>query len=238
MPVLALTVAPTATTAIDLITDALIEIGVLGAGQTPAAEDAALGLRYLNRLVQKWSNTPLMMPVVTQVSVSLTGAASYTIGPTGDVVTTRPLSVVDAYAVDSGGLRWGVRVYGRQEWNAVGDPNTSGGPPSIVYYERSTTNGRVYVYPRSTGYTLQLDCLSLIGSFDLATTVGLPDGYESAIVLSLAEELTGPYTRPASMDLKVRAKGARAAIKRTNLDPLMLSQPLAEGEDFQIERGY
>lgn len=229
------------TTALDLITDALSEIGVIGVGQSVPAEDAALSLRYLNRMVQRWSNTQMMMPVVAQVSVTLNGALSYTIGPSGaDVTAARPISVVGAYSEDAGGIRYDCDVLSRQEWNAIGDPQTAGGPPDGVYYERTAgTTGRIYTHPKSTGYTLKLDCLSLITSYTLLTSVTLPPGYESAIVLSLAEDLCGPFGKRADLDLKMRAKGARMVVKRTNAEPLLLKQELAAGEEYyEIERGY
>ena len=64
------------TTAIELITDALTEIGVAEAGQSVAPEDAALGLRKLNQLMQRWTNARLTFPTLTIISVPLTGAAS------------------------------------------------------------------------------------------------------------------------------------------------------------------
>ena len=238
MPVLALTSVGPSTTALDLISDALAEIGVLGAGQTAAPEDAAIGLRYLNRLVQRWSNSPLQVPVVTQVDVPLTGAQTYTIGPSGaDVTADRPLTVVAARAVDSGDLRHPLDVLARNEWGMIANRG-DGGAPGFVYYERAMPNGILHVYPTGSGYTVELDCLSIIERYELATVVSLPDGYESALVLSLAEDLCGPFGKRGEMELRGRAKGARAVVKRTNAEPLMQEQPLRAHTDFEIERGW
>ncbi len=45
---------PAPITALDLITDAYLEAGIIGAGETLAAEDAAFGLSKLSRLFDAW----------------------------------------------------------------------------------------------------------------------------------------------------------------------------------------
>lgn len=223
-------------TALDLITDALRELGVVGAGQVAAADDADLGLRYLNRLVQDWSNTKLMMPVVTQVSVNLTGQQSYTIGPSGaDVTAARPIKVVNAYS-ELSSQRYHCDVITREQWTALANLSDGGSVPNRVYYQRSNP-GRIWVHPVvSGGPVLKLDCLSLITSFSLSGNVTLPEGYETALVLSLAERLAGSFGRAVSADLKSSARGARAVVKRTNAEPLYLE--IDREEDFDIQRGY
>jgi hypothetical protein len=227
------------TTALELVTDAAVEIGVVATGQTLSAGDSALMLRKLNQRLGTWSNARLMTPTLAEVSVTLNGAQSYTIGPSGaDVTATRPLKVERASATDAGGIEYPVRVLTREEWDAIAFKNVSGGPPDCVWYDAQNTTGRVYVYPKSTGYTLKLDCLSRLATFaTLATTCALPDGYENAIVLTLAEDCAGSFSRPITPDLARRARGARAAIKRTNTETLLLEiDPAAE--PYQIERGF
>jgi hypothetical protein len=225
------------TTALQLINDAADEIGVSESGQTLPSEDAQRMLRKLNQRLEVWSNTRLMLPTLTEISVPLDGSASYTIGPTGDVEAARPIRVESATAVDSAGLEWGVEVLNRDQWNAIGFKNVDGGPPACIWYDAQNTNGRVYVYPRSTSYTLKLDCLTVLASFSLSTECTLPPGYEAAIVLTLAEDCAGLFGKPISPDLRMRAMGARNAIKRVNTEPLLLDVwPAAQ--PYQIERGY
>ena len=225
------------TTALDLITDALIEIGCADVGQSVPSEDADLGLRYLNRVLQRWSNMRLLIPAVTNVSVTLTGAGSYTIGPTGVVVTTRPNKVLHARASDAGGTDYPVRIISRAEWDIISVKAVNGGPPEVIWYQATNTDGTLNVYPRSTGYTLTLGCQSLLASFaGLATAVTLPEGYESALVLTLADDLTAPFQVRERQDVQRRAAAATRVLKRTNAEPLLMR--VAESTDFEIERGY
>jgi hypothetical protein len=46
-------------TLLDIATDAFIELGVYGPGETVSPEDAALALRYANRLIANWNNERL-----------------------------------------------------------------------------------------------------------------------------------------------------------------------------------
>jgi hypothetical protein len=229
------------TTALTLITDAMAQANLAEQGQELSADEGALGLRYLNRLMGKWSQMRLLFPVPASYSVTLTGAGSYTIGPTGDVVGLRPIKVLSAYATDSGGTSYGVHLRTQDQWDAIAVKASTGGPPEQVYYEPSSTNGRVWVYPVATGYTLQLDALALLTSFaSLSTDLTLPDGYEAAIVPTLADELCSSYGVQTPGDVLRRAAGAVRALKRTNSEPLLVQHDMAESgrETFRISRGY
>ena len=227
------------TTAISLITDALTELGIAGNGSAVQAEDAALGLRKLNQLLQRWANSRLTFPVLTEISVPTTGAASYTIGPSGAVVAARPLKIDRVTAIDANGVEYDVRVLSRALWDGIAVKDVDGGPPSHVWYDAQATNGRLYVYPQSSGYTLKLDCQTLFTSFELTSTdVTLPEGYESAIYLNLADDLAASYGKQTSPDTRRRAAGAMRVIKRTNTEPLTLEIDGSTPGPFEIERGY
>lgn len=227
------------TTALDLITDALLEIGVAESGQSVNAEDGAIGLRYLNRLLQRWTNAPAMFAVLPEVSVTLTGAGSYTIGPSGGTVAVRPIRIDGAVYVDAGGLESPVTVLSRAQWDAIAVKSVTSSVVSEVWYDATVTDGTVHVYPKGSSGTLKLQGASLLTSFaGLSTAVTLPDGYESAIVPSLAIDLAPAFQVPVSQDLRIKATGAIRAIKRMNTEPLHLSVGLVGGQTYQIERGY
>lgn len=226
------------TTAAQIIDDALQEIGVLGAGQTAYAEDATLCLRKLNQILQSWSTGRLYVPYLAQVTVTLSGLASYTIGPAGAVVAARPIRVESASARDASGYDYDVSVKTREEYDGIAIKGTTGGPPECVFYDKTLTNGTLYVYPKGSGYTLTLDCLSLLTSFaSVSTTLTLPEGYERALYLTLADESAAAFGRTVSPDTRRRQAGAIKAIKRINAEPMLLDIDTG-GELFQIERGY
>jgi hypothetical protein len=227
------------TTALTLITDAMGELGLVGAGQTPTSNDADLCLRYLNRLFERWSNMRLLQPVLTQISVTMTGAASYTLGPGGSPVTVRPMKVLSVTYVDAGGLESPVDILTREQWDAIPNKADTGTYPECVWYAPELTNGVLYVYPKPSAGTLKVDCLAVMQSLALSATLTLPAGYESAIVATLADDIAGQFGRPVPADVRRRAAGAVRALKRTNYEPLLMVQELAmSGDTGEIERGY
>jgi hypothetical protein len=226
------------TTAATIIADALIEIGAQGAADTTPAEDQALCLRKLNQIMQRWSNSRLAVPVLTEISVPMTGAQSYTIGPSGVVVAARPIKAMSATAIDGSGLEYPVTLYARRDWDTIVEKSASGGPPDIAWYQPSSPNGVLYVYPLSTAYTVKLDCLTLLASFPNASAnVTLPEGYETAITLTLADDIATAFDKQSSPDTRRRCAAAMAAIKATNTEPLYLDVGM-QGQEYQIERGY
>lgn len=228
------------TTAQQIIEDALTELQVIGAGQAVAPEDIDLGLRKLNQILQRWANLRLMLPVLAEVSVPMNGAASYTIGPTGAVVAARPVRVVSARAVDGAGTEYPVDVLGQALWDSIAVKDVTGGPVSAVWYRATNTDGTLYVYPKADStYTLKLRCLALLETFTVSETVALPEGYETALTLTLADDLAGAYGRQSSPDLRRRATAAVRAVKRSNTEPLILGidANLIGQQSFEIERG-
>ena len=224
--------------ALDIITDALQEIGVVDAGGTVPPEDAAFCLKRLNQILQTWANTPLALPALTKISVPMTAAQTYTIGPTGGVVASRPVKVVSAVLRDSAGQDSPVDILNAAEWNAI-YAKTSSGPTTAVWYQATVTDGTLHVYPQSAGYTLILDCQTLLTSFaSTATAVTLPEGYEAALMLTLVDSIAGAYRQPVTADQRRRLTGAMSAVKRTNTEPLYVCIEGAGGDDYEIERGY
>ena len=227
------------TTALQIITDALTEVGVVGAGDTVSPEDTDLALRRLNQVLQRWANLRLLSPVLTEISVPMTGAASYTIGPSGVVVAARPIRVESARSVDSAGTEYACNIYSAALWDEIPVKAVTGGPPSVVYYSATNTNGTLYVYPRpSSGYTVKLRVLSLLETYTVNEVLALPEGYESAFTLTLADDLFNAYGKPSSADVRRRATAAVRALKRANSEPLLMSIDTGGLGVFEMARGY
>lgn len=228
------------TTALQIINEAFEEIGVKEVGQSLPAEDADRGLRLLNRVLGTWATMRLLAPYSTTVSVPMTGAASYTIGPTGGLVAARPVKILSAVARDAYGMDYSVAVIDKARWDAIPDKTTTGGPPRFVWYDASIPNGRVYVYPLAdSAYTLRLEAQALLASFaNLSTDVTLADGYFNAMSLALAVAAAPGYSVQVSADLQRAATSAIRAVKRINAQSVNSAHELAAEGGFMIERGY
>ena len=80
-----------ATTALDIITLAFKDAGILGVGQSLLAEDVNDALIRLNMMISQWRVKRWLVWHLVDRSVVSTGAQSYTVGPGGDInVTVRP----------------------------------------------------------------------------------------------------------------------------------------------------
>lgn len=200
------------TTALDIITDAHEEIAVIGEGETLTAASANSSLRALNRLVDYLSNGKEFAFAPALIQRSLTGESSFTIGPTGDIVATRPISVDTAF-VTRDNTNYDVRVLDYELWDSmITDPTATGGDTAYIWYEATMPNGIVHVYPLATGCTLNLRVITKVTTFpDLSTTLSLPPGYEECLVSNLAVRLHPKY--PAGVLNPVTVQYAKSSLK-------------------------
>ena len=204
------------TTGLQIITDAFAEIGVIGEGETPNASMVALGLRILNRMLDSLSNNTNWAYFASSETKALTGQSSFTIGPTGDVVSDRPIAVETATVVVNG-ITYPVKVIDNERYDILTYKALTGAYTAAVYYEGTYPNGTVYVYPICSGATLNLRVLNNVKQFATELVqIDMPEGYEDAIVLNLATRLARSYGREVSKDLKMDAIKAMKAVTKTN----------------------
>ena len=204
------------TTAAVIISDALKEILVIGEGETPSAAMLSDGLRMLNRLLDTLSNNNDFAYFASMEQKALTGQQILTIGPTGDIVTTRPIKVETA-VVDRNGITYPVKVIDNEKYDAVTYKALQGANTQAVYYEATYPNGTLYLYPVSTGCTLKMRVLNSVKQFaSTSVQIDMPEGYEDAIMLALAIRMAPGYGKQVSQDTKQAARRAMKAVKTTN----------------------
>jgi hypothetical protein len=221
------------TTALVLITDSLKEIGVLAEGDTPSAAMVDDALRALNRLMALISNDQSFAYYQNMVSRPLTGETSFTIGPTGDVVTDRPISIETAF-VDRNGISYPVRVIDNVLWDGIIYKGIAGANTAYVYYEATMPNGIVHVWPLATGCTLNLRVVNVVASFATSATVlSLPPGYEECLTSNLAVRLAPQY--PAGILSPVTIQYAKSSLKqlqrKNNVIPTMKLPSVVTGRN-------
>ncbi|HEX5321492.1 MAG TPA: hypothetical protein VFW46_20210 [Stellaceae bacterium] len=215
------------TTALDLITDALVSMGSYSPGETIGAADSATGLSVLNDMIDSWSNESLITYARKEQSVTLVpGKNVYTVGTGGDINDTRPLRILDGpgtcYVTDSVGNRYPVAVLNQDQWNLIGNVALSASNiPLGLFYDPQFPLGQIKLYPiPNIGWTLTFDSWLQLSEFPaLTTALSLPPGYVRAIKRNLAIELW-PYFKddkstPGAAMVRAAAQSL-AAIKRTN----------------------
>ena len=213
-------------TARDLITDALIEAGVLSQGETPSTSDADFCLRKLNRMFDRWSALDVMAFNVTFSEFTLTPNHSpHTIGPTGDfVVDQRPVRLESAQfqlSPDSGSnpAVWTyISVEDDDWWAANTIPSLTSAVVTNVYYSPEWPNGKLYFWPVCTGSNVvRLELWGLLGTFpSLNTTFSYPPGYWDTVINNLAVEIGPAFNAPVNPILMENAKKGLRAITGNN----------------------
>jgi len=210
-------------TAGTLINDSLFELGVLAEGDTPTADMSALALRVLNRTLDSLSTSQSFAYYANLITRPLTGEASFTVGPTGDVIGQRPIGIESAF-VDRQGIQYPVRVVDNQLFDGIIYPAAAGANTVYVYYEAQVPNGIVHVWPLASNCTLKLRVINQVVNFtDLVTPTTLPPGYEECIVSNLSVRLS-PYFPSVTLS-PITARTAKTSLdliqRRNNVIPTL-----------------
>lgn len=216
-------------TAHDLITASLKSIGVIAAGETASAEDAADGLSRLNDLMDAFSTERLTIYEVVRTTKTLTaGTASYSIRSGGDINIVRPVWIERAGLIQDINAdpqtEQPIRVLTDQEWARVAQKDFDSTYVQGIYYTHGWSAGErslIYVYPVPTTSTTALVLYTpgvATGEFaDLTTDYTFPQGYRRFFRTALALELAPEFAAPISPELREQARDARANVKRANV---------------------
>lgn len=205
------------------ITRALRLLNEIGAGETPTDDELADGLTALNTMLDSWRNDRLLCYAWQTGSLTLAnGDSSYTVGPAGDLNTTRPVEIAEAY-IQQSGITYPVTIRDEAWWAAIPDRTATSDWPTDIIFRPTMTTATVDVYPiPNATRTLKLVTRVVVGSFaSVSENVSLPPGWEAAIDFNLAIEIAPEYQAVPSPAVIKRAQEALAGIKRANI----LSQP-------------
>lgn len=212
------------------ITRALRLLNEIESGEEPTDDELADGLIALNAMLDSWRNDRLMCYVKQDETLTLSaGDSSYTIGPAGDLVTTRPVEILAAYIVD-GTISYDVTARNEAWWAAIPDKTTQSNWPTDFLYRPSMPTATLLVYPvPDATRTMKLVTRVVAGPFAATTTdVTLPPGWDAAIDFNLAIELAPEYQAVPSPAVIKRAQETLAGIKRANIQ----AQPRAVGSEL------
>jgi len=232
---------------IDLFTNSLMVLGIVGAAQAaPRAEDAELCRRTYNRMVGQWNTQKRFSSFIQEQSFTFAVARlSYTIGAAANVPTPNfvvssgnaPANIQSAQVVITGlsgpDVQLGLAIINQDQWTLITIPALPATFPNTLYYIRpggGTLNGTLRpwpAFPTATSYKLNLSWWNQLGpvsATDLITQVALPDGYEEALTLTLAEKLYLSFAKRTDLEeLKRQARLARADIQSLNVSPPKIS---------------
>lgn len=225
-------------TAGDLITFALRAAGIIGVGQTAAAEDSYTGLDFLRMLIAQWNRQRWLSYVEQEVAVaSSTGAQSYTIGPGMDFNCARPDYITAAYARIIPGsppnlVDVPLTVLMSREDYAQISIKTLETFPAFVFYESGYPTGRIYVWPVPPAgmYGIYLSVKAALPTYTTLTDpLNLPDEYLEALVWSMCVRLQMAYGLPARQDHAAAMTRAMQTLRQANTQIPQLAIPAPLG---------
>jgi hypothetical protein len=223
-------------TALQIIERAMRTCGILAESESASGQMAADGLILLNDVIAGLSNENLMIYANTTESLTLTGAASYTWGTGGNINSSRPMSLDNAYFTDTTGYDYPVSVITQHEWDAITDKDETGDYVLYAYLNPTYSTATLYTWPLVSSGTLKLVSLKPLSSLATqGTSVSLPLGYDRLLRYALADELVIEYGVSDQMKVaKIQQvlKDAKTAIKRINNKPRVMRTSMPFGGRF------
>jgi hypothetical protein len=220
-----------ATTALNLITDALTKLGIYAQGEPISAPDETQSLITLNDMIDEWANDNLYVYQVTPVEVDLTsGIDSYSLASRYPRLETGPgRATCTISSVESE-----VNIVSAIEWNVIYSLYTGEGTPDTLFYDPQYPVGIVNVrpIPNKTG-TLNFNAWfdPLVAFADGAEEVTLAEGADEALKTNLAVALK-PYFTTAQLDPSIIA--AAAASKTALRQYSMTSRAMIQRQRVRI----
>lgn len=225
------------TTALTLLTDAATTAGVIDPQESLPAAQAQFILRRLNRMIASWANERLLIYNTYTDTLALTGGtASY---------STTLLANGNARQWDSAFVRisdidYPLDIVGQQTYNAI-EYKPTAAIPVMLYVDTGWPNSTLYFFPVPYGsMTAYISARkALTGTLLLATDVSLPQGYEAAIVDSLAADIGPSFGLQPNPQLIEQAREARTVLKRNNHTPLVMTTTVPGGNNglFNVYAG-
>lgn len=204
-------------------------IQVLGADQSPGAQEAADGLYALNSMLDAWGIERLMVYQIQQTTHTWpANTSSRTIGSGGNFNTTRPTKVVEGtFFRDSNGYDYPVTVtHDRAVYDSISLKTSNSTYPDLLFFDAAHPLMILYVYPVPSGsLTLHLNTWKQLQNFAALTTdLSLPPGYQAAIEHNLAVWMApefGKAAKEAAKDLKPQAALLKSNLKNMNQQSLV-----------------
>ena len=220
------------TTALDIINLSLKSAGVLGAGQTAAAEDVNDALTVLNFMIGQWNRKRWLVFHLVDISCPCTGALSYTVGPGQSFNVPRPDRLEAAFfrqviPSNPNQIDYPLEILqAREDYNNIA-LKALNSFPSYIFYDAAFPIGYVYPWPvPSNLYEVHITVKETLASFPTLTTViNLPPEYYAALLYNLTVRLLALYKLPADAVTIALAKEALNVIRGANAQIARLAMP-------------
>jgi hypothetical protein len=205
----------------NIVDEALRLIKVLRANAsfTTGSAEYQTCVDALNQVVDAFNADGTSIYQIVRESLSLTGAATYTIGTGATFNTVRPEKIRAASIFVSNNAQQKVEIVSAEKFTALADRVRTGLFADMLFYDAAYPNGNISLWPIPlTGATLDLLSLKPVALFVAITdTVAFPPGYLEALKYALAvaiePEFPDAVMNPA---IVARAAATRASLATLN----------------------
>ena len=225
----------------DIVTDALIDLGVLAAGEVANESDAQLGLHHLNDLVDQYKAEKLAIYALVRTTWTIvSGTQTYTVGTGGAVNIDRPTYIDHLNFVDtdaSPDLEYQMSHLTWDAWSRVPQKALTSPFPTAWYNDDAHPLATLTLWPIPTDSNLLGAIYVPTGVPEfaaLATSVDLPPGYRRMLIKNTALSLAPAFEREPAPSLVQAALESKATVKRKNkrmLDMRVDAGALIQGRD-------
>ena len=216
----------------DLIRATLRLIGAISSSETPNADESSDALEALNLMLGSWGASRFLSASTGKVTKTMTGATSYTIGVGGDINTTRPTSIYNAYWSD-GGIDYTLENMDYSDYLEIG-VKTVGGIPSHIVLNPDNPLSTIYLYPIPSTGTLTLELIRPETDLTLADDLPYPPEWIRAMKFNLAVEISPEFGFTVSPELALMAQESKAIVMRS-----MVTIPVAKFDPLlNVNRGF
>lgn len=217
----------------DLIKSSLRLFGAIATGETPSSDQETDAFSVLNEMLVSWSNDGLLIPQIVRESFALTpNQQTYTMGPSGNFNTTRPVRIESAGVEMQNGastVEFPLRILNSSQWAEIGLKSTASTLPSRIYPDESYPLMNINLWPvPSAANNLILYSAKPFSSFSTVTdNVIFPPGYSRALRYNLAFEIAPEYGKELSESSASIAVKSLADIKRKNIKPVYMKSDVS-----------
>lgn len=179
---------------IRIITYAYVDAGLIQEGDTPTSDKIASGMNRLNDMINLWGTQGLKLWTYLDQSITLvSGTSQYVLGPSGSIITVKPMRAIQGYYLDSNSVRRPIYPLSWNEWLTLSQ-TTNTGAVSQYFVDKQQANLVVnfWLVPDATAATGTAHLLiprQITNFTGLTDTMNFPQEWMMGLRWGLADEL-------------------------------------------------
>ena len=203
-----------------IITDAMVDAGLLQEGDRPNSDQLAVNMRRLNDTINLWQTQGLKLFLQEEVNVPLVvGQTQYVLGPSGPaVVMARPPRILQGFIIGSGNVRRPLVNISRDEWERLSQITGNNGQINSFMVDKQAAQTNLNLWPapdavEATNTATFLMQVQAPNPIFLTDQVGFPQEWRIALRWGLADDICTGQPMSIMQRCAERSKAYRDALE-------------------------